>query len=49
MKLFGVLLAVVASAAAADAPPSATVLLEHAKAEAAQSHRAIWVVFDASW
>ena len=37
------------AALAAEAPPSAATLLENARAEAARSHRAIWVLFDASW
>jgi len=41
--------AALVTAMAADAPPSAATLLDHAKAEAARDHRAIWVIFHASW
>jgi hypothetical protein len=47
MKLAAVALAF--AAFAADRPPSASELLERAKAEAASGGRAIWVVFGASW
>jgi hypothetical protein len=38
-----------ASLAAAEQPPPAASLMEKGKAEAAASHRAIFVVFHASW
>lgn len=51
MKLSGAVLAVAAviAAGAADAPPSAGTLIDRAKAEAAPNHRAIFVVFGATW
>jgi hypothetical protein len=50
MKSWAALVAVgLAIANAADAPRSAGSLMESAKAEAAQTHRAIWLIFDASW
>jgi hypothetical protein len=50
MKHWAVVMAVgLAIAHAADAPRSAESLMESAKAEAAQTHRAIWLMFDASW
>jgi hypothetical protein len=35
--------------AGAQTPPSAVELLSKAKAKAAEEHKAIFVVFDASW
>jgi hypothetical protein len=50
MKFRAAVLAVgLVVAHAADAPRSADSLMERAKAEAAQTHRAIWLMFDASW
>jgi hypothetical protein len=49
MKLSGAMLALAAVAFAADTPQPASTLIGNAKIEAARSHRAIWVLFDASW
>ena len=44
--LSGLLLA---AAAMAQTPPPVDTLLSEAKAQAQASHRAVWVMFDASW
>jgi hypothetical protein len=50
MKLWAAWIAVgLAIANAADAPPSADVLLAKARGEAASGQRAVWVIFHASW
>lgn len=51
MKFFAIALALAGAAAGqpSAAPQSADAILQQAKTEAAANHRAVWVIFHASW
>jgi hypothetical protein len=44
-----VLFALSTAVALSQTPPSADELLAKARAKAAEAHKSIWVIFDASW
>jgi len=49
LSRIAVVLLSAAAWAGAQTAPSADALLDKAKADAAASHRAVWVIFHASW